>query len=169
MFRVPVSTLDHGEYTFVEHPSAEELGMDASLFGNIEVTLALSVGHRRILADFDVAATGRFTCDRTLEVFDQPLLGQHTVLFLAPDLAPEDGESESLKVLPDDATEIDLTEAVRDTLLLAVPLRKVSPQAESLPIQTTFGVPDDEDSSAANPWAALRALQADSDEQDDRN
>ena len=55
---------------------------------------------------------------------------------------------------------IDLADAVRDTLLLAVPARKVAPGAEDVEIPTVFGAPTAADGTPIDPrWEALRALQ----------
>ena len=93
-------------------------------------------------------------------MYDQPLEGDHVVLFVPPEAAP-DGEDDDVRVLADADTHIDLTEPVRDTILLAVPLRHVSPAAEGLDIETSFGASDDEEESLDDRWAALRALRDD--------
>ena len=55
-----------------------------------------------------------------------------------------------------------MTEAVRDTLVLAVPARKVAPGAEDLDLPTVFGAPAAE--AAIDPrWEALRSLRSDDD------
>jgi uncharacterized protein len=49
-----------------------------------------------------------------------------------------DEETESVRVLQPDDEEIELGDAVRDTLLLAVPQRKIAPGAEEVEIPTQF-------------------------------
>ena len=160
MFRVPISSLSDGLHADSLQPSAEELGLDPEVYSDIDVDLRLDLNGRRVLAMFDVRASARLECDRTLEMYDQPLEGDHVVLFVPPEAAP-DGEDDDVRVLADADTHIDLTEPVRDTILLAVPLRHVSPAAEGLDIETSFGASDDEDESLDDRWAALRALRDD--------
>ncbi len=164
MFRVSIASLDFGSHTVTEYPSPEDLGLAPDAFSDVEVTIALDVGDKRVLADFDVAALANLTCDRTLEPFDERIEGRHTVLFVSPELAPDGGETDSLKILPAEAVEVDLTEPVRDTLLLAVPLRKVSPAAQAEPLPTTFGAPANDSGSGPDHWAALRTLASGSDD-----
>ncbi|PSQ83474.1 MAG: hypothetical protein BRD44_04330, partial [Bacteroidetes bacterium QS_7_67_15] len=65
--------------------------------------------------------------------------------------------------------EIEITDLVRDTLLLAVPQRQVAPGAEEEELQTAYGAPDeeeeaDEEKNAIDPrWEKLRALKDEED------
>ncbi len=135
------------------------------MFSDIEVRLTLDVAERRVLAMYTATATARLECDRTLAMYDQPVEGDHAVLFTADAPAAEDDDE--VFVLTDDAVDIDLTEPVRDTLLLALPLRRVSPEAAAADLPTAFGGPAD-DEPADDRWAALQALRSsDADEASD--
>lgn len=138
-------------------PTAEDLELDPADFRDIRVTAQLDRTGNRIFVQFDVTGTARLQCDRTLVDFDQDLDGRYGVLFAPPE------EREGLGDAPDDVREfdpvthtLDVTEAVRDTLLLSIPLRRIAPGAEDVPIKTSFGSEDDD---IADPrWEALRAL-----------
>ena len=159
MFRVRIASLPVGLHQETLRPSAEDLSLDPDVFSDIEVRLRLDVAERRVLAAYTAAATARLECDRTLVMYDQPVEGSHTVLFTAD--APA-GDDDEVLPLADDAVDVDLTELVRDTLLLALPLRRVSPEAEAADIPTAFGGPS-EDEPADDRWAALEALRSDDD------
>ena len=132
------------------------------MFSGITVDLRLDIADRRILAAFTATATARLECDRTLDLFDQPVEGEHAVLFSA-DTPPDD---EEVFALAADAQALDLTAPVHDTLVLALPLRRVSPAAQAAEIPTAFGAPS-EDEPADDRWAALQQLR-DSDPDDPR-
>ena len=153
MFRVPIAHLSDGLHQETLTPSPDDLGLDPDVFSGITVDLRLDVADRRILAAFTTTATARLECDRTLDMFDQPVEGEHAVLFSA-DPPPDD---EEVFALPHDAQELDLTAPVHDTLVLALPLRRVSPAALAAEIPTAFGGPS-EDEPADDRWAALKAL-----------
>ena len=160
MFRVPIDSLSDGVHAETLQPSAADLGLDPEAFSGIEVDLRLNLNSRRVLAMFDTRATAQLECDRTLEMYGQPIEGSHAVLFVPPEASSEaDDDGDEARVLADADTHIDLTDPVRDTLLLAVPLRHVSPAGEALDMETTFGASD---SDRDGPWAALRALSSDS-------
>ena len=154
MFRVRIAPLPDGLHQETFRPSAEDLELDPETFSDVEVDVRLDVAEGRVLAAYTARATARLECDRTLEMFDQPLQADHAVVFTA---GPVDEDDEDVAPLPADETDIDLTGPVRDTLLLAVPLRAVSPAAEAADLPDQFGGPAD-DEPADDRWAALQAL-----------
>ncbi len=153
MFRVRIAHYSDGLHQETLHPSPDDLGLDPAVFSDITVGLRLDVADRRILAAFTASATARLECDRTLDLYDEPVEGDHAVLFSAD--TPADGEE--VFALPDDAQALDLTAPVHDTLVLALPLRRVSPAAQAAEIPTAFGGPSP-DEPADDRWAALKAL-----------
>ena len=157
MFRVPIASLPDGLHHETLHPSADDLDLDPETFSDVAVDLRLDIAERRVLAAYTVSATARLTCDRTLDDYDQPVEGAHAVLFTADAAVAEGEPDDDTRPLPDDATALDLTESVRDTLLLALPLRRVSPAAQAAEIPSQFGGPD-EGEPADDRWAALQAL-----------
>lgn len=171
MLRVEVAPLAEGLHTLTLHPTPADLGLDGPAlhaldavafedvsFQEVRVDLRLDVADRRILAHIEVSARVGLACDRTLQPYDARISGAHTVLYASPELAPESDEDDAVMALADDATSIDLTRPVRDTLLLAIPLRRVSPEAEATDIPTSFGRnPDD---LADDRWEALRGLRS---------
>lgn len=158
MFRVRIAHLPDGLHRETHQPSADDLGLDPETFSDVEVDLLLDVRERRVLASYTARATARLECDRTLAMYDQPVEGTHSVLFTGDAAAAAaDGDDDALVPLSDDATEVDLTEPVRDTLVLALPLRRVSPDAEDAELPTAFGGPA-EGEPADDRWAALADL-----------
>jgi uncharacterized protein len=140
------------------------LDLDPEVFSDIAVALRLDFGWDRVLVLLDAVATATLTCDRTLVSFDQPVQASYTVLFAAPDVASdEDGRFEDVRLLQPNDQYIDLTDPVRDTLLLALPVRRVAPGAEDVELPTRFGAPDKEDDAIDPRWAALRSLSKDGD------
>ena len=157
MFRVRLAPLPDGLHQETLRPTADDLGLDPETFSDVAVDLVLDVAERRVLASYTARATARLECDRTLDLYDQPVEGSHAVLFTA-DAPPEGGAGDDdVQPLAEDATELDLTASVRDTLVLALPLRRVSPAAEAAELPSTFGGPG-EGEPADDRWAALRAL-----------
>ena len=160
MFRVRIAPLPDGLHQETLQPSADDLGLDPEVFSEIEVDVTLDIADRRVLAAYTARATARLACDRTLDLYDQPVEGAHAVVFSADAPESDAGDEpadDGLLPLADDDQEIDLTAPVYDTLVLALPLRRVSPAAEAAEIPTEFGGPSG-DEPADDRWAALQAL-----------
>lgn len=165
MLHIDITALGPGTHHVTLEPEAAALNLDAETFLDIYVDALLHCQRDRILVNLEAHATARLTCDRTLQPFDQPLEGTYDVLFAPPGTPKrEQGDEEEVRdLLPSDRT-IDVTDMVRDTLLLAVPRRQVAPGAEDEEIETRFGASEGEE--AVDPrWEALRALRSDHPEQ----
>lgn len=162
MLRIPITSLKPGVHAFDLTPSAEDLELDPDVFRDIHVHVTLDYHTNQILASLKAQALSTLECDRTLEPYDQPVEGTFRVLFAAPDVsvATSDDLDEAVRLLHPADQDIDLTAEARDTLLLALPSRRVSPGAEDLDIPTQFGGPAD----GGDPrWDALRDLLSDND------
>ncbi|HEX8386398.1 MAG TPA: DUF177 domain-containing protein [Rubricoccaceae bacterium] len=157
MLRVRIAPLPDGRHTETLAPSAESLDLDPTLFSDVAVDLRLDTTARQTVASFVVSATAHLVCDRTDEPFDQAVRGEHTVVIVPPDAPIAGSDDEDVLVVTEEATHADLAGPVRDTLMLALPIRRVSPAAETLEIPTAFGAPAD-DEPKDDRWAALRAL-----------
>jgi uncharacterized protein len=156
MFRIGISSLKPGVHRIEFEPMPEELELDPNKFKEIRVGTRLDVQEDRILVILEARATATLECDRTLRLFDQEIAGSFHVLLGSSSLVgSEDGAFGEIRLLEPGAEEIDLTDVVRDTLLLAVPQRCIAPGAEEENIPTEFGAPKDKIDPR---WEALRAL-----------
>jgi uncharacterized protein len=159
MVQIKISSLKPGVHEFELTPEAEELDLDPASFSNIRVDAWLDVSADRILVRLGVKGDATLECDRTTRLFSQPVEGTYTVLFARPELAEAEGDAfEDVRVLLPGDLKIDLTDAIRDTLLLSLPVRRIAPGAEEMEIETRFGAPVGDE--AIDPrWEALRQLQ----------
>ena len=166
MLRVDLSPFGEGLNDGLDEqtlsPSAGDLGLDPEVFSRIVLDLRLDIAERRVLASFDVRAVATLECDRTMVCYQQPVHGDHAVLFVPPDQIPPDSGDDALLPLDDSETEIDITEAVRNTLMLSLPLRRVAPEAEHVEITTSYGKQEMLDGAPVDDrWEALRSLRSD--------
>ncbi len=157
MVRIELSTLRAGLNELTLSPSAESLDLDAEVFENIRVVLTLDVAADRILARYTILAEAHLLCDRTAEPFVQQVEGSHVVLFSKTGEADAEGHPQDAKAFAATDRYLDLTDEVRDTLVLSMPVRRIAPGAEEVDIPTQFG---DEDDDGIDPrWDELRKLQ----------
>lgn len=167
MLTVDITSFSSGVYHVERTPSPEAVDLDPEQFHDLHVLVRLDCHrdrhHDRILATVDVQGAATLTCDRTLRAYDEALAGTHTILFGPADqVGTESDAFDEVRPLDPGAREIDLTDIVRDTLLLAIPQRKVAPGAEEEDIPMTFGGDGEAaggESQDIDPrWEALRKL-----------
>jgi uncharacterized protein len=163
MLTVDITSLSSGIHQLELTPSAEDAGLDPTTFEDIRVEAELQCHRDRILVTLLATATAELTCDRTLQHYEQPLEGRYSVLFGPPSMVGQEGEAfDEVRPLDPSDREIDLTDVVRDTVLLALPQRQIAPGAEDEPIAREFGAPEDEEETPADPrWSELRKLRDD--------
>lgn len=158
MLRVDLTALADGLHELELTPSPADLDLDPEVFSEIAVALRLDVAERQVRAAFATHAVATLECDRTLVEYQQHVEGAHEVLFTD---RPIGDDEDDVYPLPAHPPEVDLTEPVRDTLLLSLPLRRVAPEAEATEIPIRFGGPG-EGEPADDRWAALRQLRDES-------
>ena len=163
MLTVDITSLSDGIHHLDFSPSAEEAALDPTTFEEIHVEAELQCHRDRILVKLWATATAELTCDRTLQPYDEDVEGHYSLLFGPPSMVGQEGEEfeEVRPFLPSDR-EIDLTDVVRDTLLLSLPQRQIAPGAEEEPIDQEFGTPDEEEEEPIDPrWEELQKLKND--------
>ncbi|MEX0599612.1 MAG: DUF177 domain-containing protein [Rhodothermales bacterium] len=158
MFSIDIGALEPGVHALAFEPDVEAVDLGPETFADVKVDARLDVAERRILVSLEVRATATLECDRTLRMFDKDIGGTYHLLFAPPEFLVQDDDAyDEVRELDPADTEIDVTEVVRDTILLAVPVRTVAPGAEDEEIPTEFGAPADEDEIDPR-WAALKEL-----------
>lgn len=162
MLTIDITSLSTGIHHLELAPSAEQVNLDPSTFEDLQVDVVLQHHRDRILVKLHATATAELTCDRTLQPYEQDIEGHYNVLFGPPSMVGQEGEEfEEVRPLDSSDREIDLTDVIRDTLLLAVPQRRIAPGAEDEPITREFGATEDEadDEEPVDPrWSDLKEL-----------
>jgi len=160
MLTVDITSLSSGIHQLELTPSPDEAGLDPTTFDDVRVEAELQCHRDRILVTLHATATAELTCDRTLQPYEQPVDGDYSVLFGPPSMVGQEGEEfDEVRPLDPSDREIDLTDVVRDTLLLALPQRQIAPGAEDEPIDREFGAPEDEEETPIDPrWSELQKL-----------
>jgi uncharacterized protein len=165
MLTVDITELSDGIHQLEMDPTADQAGLDPTTFEGLHVDAELQCHRDRILVKLHATATARLTCDRTLKDYDQPVEGQYNLLFGPPSMVGQEGEEfEEVRPLQPSDNEIDLTDVVRDTLLLALPQRQIAPGAEDEPIAQEFGAPEEDEAEEEDidpRWDELRKLRDD--------
>ena len=160
MLKIDIRSLSNGIHDLSFTPSPEEIEVSEDKFSDLKLDVRLDIASRRLYVRVKIAATVALVCDRTSVDYTLPVKGFFSVVFVPPEELDGDEERDDLFPLLQGAEDIDLTTTVRDTLLLAVPIRKIAPGADEEDIPTTFGEPTETDLDPR--WVALEALKSDS-------
>jgi len=157
MISIDIATLADGLHDVSLAPTPEDLDLNPDEFSAIEVDVTLDLSDRQILCSIAVRADAALICDRTLSPYTESISGEYDLVFTSdPDaIVPDD---DVMRLLEDNATQLVITDAIRDTLLLSVPVRKVAPEARGAEIELQFGATEDDDDGVDPRWDALRKL-----------
>jgi uncharacterized protein len=122
--KINISKLSDGEhnYTFITKPS--ELEIDESRFNKpvyVEVTLEKS--RRQIFLKANVYTVGRFQCDRCVEDFDLVLENSYRMYYVYSEEESKKYEPDEVMVITPETNEIDISDDVRQMVLLSVPMK----------------------------------------------
>jgi uncharacterized protein len=163
MVTIDITSFQSGVYEVDLNPEAEDADLDPSTFRDVHVAAELHCRRDRILAHLDIRATATLTCDRTLQPYDESLEGSYSVLFGPASMVGREGDRfDEVRALDPTDREIDVTDIVRDTILLSIPQRTIAPGAEEEDIDMTFGEPDDEETETEETvdprWSKLKEL-----------
>jgi len=146
--------LEPGYHALSLEPTPEDVGLSGDEFRDLLVEVGMDLDGKQALLNLRASAVAVLVCDRTLVDFEQSIRGEYTVLFTSRDY--EDDSVDEIRSFDASDEEVDITNIVRDTLLLAIPVRKLAPGAEEADIPLAFGAPTDADVDPR--WEALRSL-----------
>jgi uncharacterized protein len=129
---IKISNLANGTHRYdfecATSDFADEL-IDASRFSApIFITATLTKAMTEIVVHFSVSTIALLQCDRCLAPISKRLSGDYRILFLQSAEAEKNSDDDEVRVLSKNETHIDLTPDVRETLLLAVPMKNVCEQ-----------------------------------------
>ena len=157
MVRIELAKLRPGINELSLTPSPESLDVDPDVISDVRVEVQLDVSKDKIVVRYSTLAVAHLVCDRTAKEFSQDVEGSHLVLFTSDDSSSVEDDSYDVRAFASSDRYLDVTEEVRDTLVLSLPARRIAPGAEDIAIPTRFG--DEEDEGTDPRWDELKKLQ----------
>ena len=121
--KINISRLSDGEhrYTFVAEPS--DIDLDKRFRKPIFVEVRLEKSKRQLFLYADVYTTGRFACDRCVDEFDKVLKNSYRMFYVYSEDEAKKYEPDEVTVITEDTNEIDISDDVRQMVLLSVPMK----------------------------------------------
>jgi len=109
------------EYHLTSYPS--DIGLESNFKKMVDIKVALDKTPRQIFLKAHIHSSGVFTCDRCVDEFEQHIENSYTMFYVYHDLDPGKYDAHEVQVISPDTAYIDLTEDIRQTIMLAVPLK----------------------------------------------
>jgi len=155
MVKIELKGLKDGVHIKKFEIGPESLELPEEMFKSpVAVKTILELQGDNVAIEYSATTKAKLICDRTLEPFDHDLEASQRVYAFLKDQETTREQTEIVEV-NSKYEEIDLSDNIRDTIMLAIPLRKVSPGAEDKDIPVTFGKDPNEIDER---WEALRKL-----------
>ncbi|MDZ7289788.1 MAG: DUF177 domain-containing protein [candidate division KSB1 bacterium] len=163
--KISLTQLSEGLNTLSFVEELAELGIEnhPNLREKVKVQVEIEQRAPHYFVKSSVYATGRFVCDRCASDFELSLLGESHVLFSSDEALVGMSKHDEIHLIEPDAKEIDITDDLRDTLLLAIPMKLLcSEDCRGLCAGCGVNLNEEACRCAAPPadsrWEALRQL-----------
>ena len=111
----------HYEYDFAAEPS--ELELDERFAGTVSVHVQVEKTPNQIYLTASIGATADVQCDRCLKSFQRSLTPRYQMYYLYEEPEGLNLDPMEVQVVPYGTSVIDITDDVRQTVLLSVPLK----------------------------------------------
>ncbi len=125
--RIRIASLQEGINRLERSVSAQEIGIDESSFPKgLTAKVILNNGVGRIAADLTISAEGSFQCSSCGDDLSREITGNCKMQFVRREqMLPGEEPGDELRSFLIGQDELDLSEELRDTLLLSVPIRNL--------------------------------------------
>lgn len=122
---INISGLSAGFHTFEVTKSAQQMDLPENMAGDVTVQAVLEKTSMQILATIHAAVNASFQCDRCAEDYTAPVEVSFTMVYAWDESDRSTAEDDNFYVLAEGQNVIDLSETVREYLLLAVPIKNL--------------------------------------------
>jgi uncharacterized protein len=123
--KISLAHLSEGLHTLNFVEKLAEFGLENQLNLHDEVKIQVDLEKRvpHYFLKNRVQVTGRFACDRCANEFDRSLTGESRVVFSSDEAILAMSEADDVHYLAPDAKEINIANEIRDTIMLAMPMK----------------------------------------------
>ncbi|MCS7013988.1 MAG: DUF177 domain-containing protein [Chloroherpetonaceae bacterium] len=130
LVKIKVSHLTQGVHQYRFHLQAKDfqsVAVSETMFPRpVEVRVTLRKGLSEMAVAIELETVATFECDRCLAAIEKRITGMYRIFYTQSGTrVAEELEQDEVRWLGKNDFEIDLTDDVRDTLVLAVPMKNV--------------------------------------------
>jgi uncharacterized protein len=123
--KISLTSLSEGLHTFnfVERLAEFDLENHPNLNDEVKIRVDIEKRSPQYLLKSFVQIGGRFACDRCTREVEKSLSGEGQVIFSSDQAMLDMSEADEIHYLAPEAKEIDIMHDLRDTILLAIPMK----------------------------------------------
>jgi uncharacterized protein len=121
--KIRVSGLSEGVHEYHFDADPVEIGLEDRFQHPVSVDAKLDKSNRQLYLTVSVTVTGGFQCDRCVEDFSRLVSSRYQVFYVYDEIDTGRFNADEVRIISIDETHIDLTDDVRETVLLSVPFK----------------------------------------------
>jgi len=123
--KIQVGGLSEGVHAYSFTSTPAEIGLPPEFRNDVAVQATLEKSSRQLLLRAGVSTSAEVACDRCTTLFVQPLQSKYQMYYFWEEPDEDRYDPAEVQVLTAGQTVLDLTDDVRQTVLLALPLKHV--------------------------------------------
>lgn len=150
--KINISGLSEGVHQYNLSSSPVEIGIDLNVIGDVTANITLEKSIHQILATVNASVKGVFICDRCADEFTDEVKTTYTMVY-SWERTDETEEDDDFHILGHDDNVIDLSQSIKEYLMLAVPVKLLCKNNCEIPVHVAA-----EKSSVDPRWEKLQTL-----------
>ena len=128
MMRIQVGSLSEGTHEYRFRADAGDIQLGEEFSGEVTVEATIQKTGHQLALKAQITARGSFSCDRCTAPFTLSLTPEYRMFYVTDQNDAENLDPSEVQVIPVGLPIIDLTDDVRQTVLLSVPLKLLCKQ-----------------------------------------
>jgi uncharacterized protein len=121
--KIQVGGLSQGSHSYNFRVQPADIGLDGHYTREIVVSVGLEKTATQIMLKAELSTQGQFSCDRCADEFTQPLAASYRMHYIWNEEDAGLLDPTEVQLVASNLAVIDLAEDVRQTIILAVPLK----------------------------------------------
>ncbi len=121
--KIQVGGLSEGIHLYHFQSGPSELGLGENFRKEVGVDATLEKTATQLFLKAEIETAGTFECDRCLSQFEAPFSGSYRMYYIVEEGGRENIDPADIQIIPPGLSVINVSEDVRQTILLSVPLK----------------------------------------------
>ena len=123
--KIQVGGLSEGVHAYRFRITPAELGLPSEFQDGVDIDATLEKTTGQLLLRASIATTGGFLCDRCVAPIREPVASRYQMYYVWEESGAERIDPSEVQVMSPGQTVIDMSDDVRQTVLLALPLKHI--------------------------------------------